>query len=766
MLKALAPGLLISSLLISVSTADNGFPRCNCDDEGSFWSAESILETQRVSDFLIAVAYFSIPIELLYFVSCSNLPFKWVLFQFISFIVLCGLTHLLNGWTYGPHPFQLMLALTVFKILTALVSCATAITLITLIPLLLKVKVREFMLKKKAWDLGREVGIILKQKETGLHVRMLTQEIRKSLDRHTILYTTMVELSKTLGLQNCAIWMPNEVKTEMNLTHELKGRNYSYNLTIPITDPDVMRIKGSEAVNILEPDSVLATASNGEYGDQGPVAAIRMPMLRVSNFKGGTPELVQTCYAILVCVLPSELHRSWSNQELEIVKVVADQVAVALSHAAVLEESQLMREKLVEQNRALQLARENAMRASQARNAFQKVMSDGMRRPMHSILGLLSMMQDGNLSNDQRIIVDSMMKTSNVLSTLINDVMDISTMDSGRCLLEKRSLRLHSLIKEAACLAKCLCVYRGFGFSIEVEKSLPDLVFGDERRVFQVILHMVGNLLDGNSGGGTVILQVFSDKGSQERNDQRRAAWRQTSSDADVNIRFEIRIDNSNCQSEGCSTSEIQQISGRRYNSRGAEERLSFSICQKLVQMMHGNIWVVHNPQGSAQGMAVVIRFQVRQSISLTITESGESSDQHQPRSNSLFKGLQVLLADDDDVNRAVTRKLLEKLGCIVYAVSSGFECLSAMGPAASSFQIVIVELQLPDLDGFEVAMRIRKFRSHSWPLIVAMSASLDDDIWEKCLHIGMNGVLRKPVLLQEIAIELRKVLLQANKVV
>ncbi|KAJ4845453.1 Enoyl-[acyl-carrier-protein] reductase [NADPH, B-specific] 2, mitochondrial, partial [Turnera subulata] len=189
MFKALAPGLLfISLLLISVAANETGFGRCNCDDEGSLWSIENILDCQRVSDFLIAVAYFSIPIELLYFVSCSNVPFKWVLFEFIAFIVLCGMTHLLNGWTYEPHGFRLALALTIFKILTAMVSCATAITLFSLIPLLLKVKVREFMLKKKTWDLGREVGLIMKQREEGLHVRMLTQEIRKSLDRHTILY--------------------------------------------------------------------------------------------------------------------------------------------------------------------------------------------------------------------------------------------------------------------------------------------------------------------------------------------------------------------------------------------------------------------------------------------------------------------------------------------------------------------------------------------------------------------------------------------------
>ncbi|KAJ4722633.1 Ethylene receptor [Melia azedarach] len=763
MLKVVAAGLLISSLLISVSVADNGFPRCNCDDEGSFWSIESILESQRVCDFLIAVAYFSIPIELLYFVSCSNVPFKWVLIQFIAFIVLCGLTHLLNGWTYGPHSFQLMLSLTVFKILTALVSCATSITLITLIPLLLKVKVREFMLKKKTWDLGREVGIIMKQKETGLHVRMLTQEIRKSLDRHTILDTTLVELSKTLGLQNCAVWMPNEIKTGMNLTHKLNERNYSdlCSLSIPISDPDVLRIKGSDGVSILEPDSALATASSGESSPPGPVAAIRMPMLRVSNFKGGTPEIVQACYAILVLVLPSEQGRTWSNQELEIVKVVADQVAVALSHAAVLEESQLMREQLEEQNRALQQAQKDAMMASQARNAFQKVMSDGMRRPMHSILGLLSFMQDVNLNSDQRMIVETMMKTSNVLSTLINDVMDISSKDSGRFPLEIRSFRLHSMIKEAACLARCLSIYRGFGFSIEVERSLPDHVMGDERRVFQVILHMVGNLLNSNNRGGTVMFRVVLESGSQERNDQRWATWRQSSVDGDVYIKFEIGIYEGGSKSEG-STSAVQ-LGGKRGANDGIEDRMSFSVCKKLVQLMQGNIWVVPSSHGFAQSMGLVLRFQLRPSIAISISESGDPSEY--PHSNSILRGLQVLLADGDDVNRAVTRKLLEKLGCNVSAVSSGYECLSAMGPTAV-FQIVILDLQTPELDGFEVALRIRKFRSRSWPLIVALTASADEDVWDRCMQVGINGVIRKPVLLQGIASELRRVLLQANKVV
>ncbi|KAI7744603.1 hypothetical protein M8C21_026740 [Ambrosia artemisiifolia] len=756
MSKTLLSFVAVFVLLICVSASENGYSGCNCEEEG-FFGYRNIMETQRVSDFLIAVAYFSIPIELLYFVSCSNVPFKWVLVQFILFIVLCGMTHLLNGWTYDAHPFQLMLALTVFKFLTALVSFATAITLFTLIPLLLKVKVREFMLRKKFWDLGREMGMIKKQKEAGWHVRMLTQEIRKSLDRHTILYTTLDKLSETLDLQNCAIWMPDEAKTVMNLTHQLKGGNYATGdqFCIPINDSDVQEIKQSEVVKLLEPESRLAELSSGGPSRAGAVAAIRMPMLRVADFKGGTPEMIQACYAILVLVLPGGNFRSWTNSELEIVKVVADQVAVALSHAAVLEESRLMRDKLEAQNQALQQAKQDAMRASQARSSFQTVMSKGLRKPMHSIMGLLSILQDENLNGQQRILVDTMVKTSSVLSMLINDVVDDYSKDNGKFLLEMRSFPLHGMIKEAACLAKCLCVYKGYDFNINVDKDLPNYVMGDERRVLQVILHMVGNLLSWGNGGGCVTLRISRESGSQGRNDQQWRSWRSNSNDGSVIVKFEIGIDD--------AFSELKMSSSDQRNRRMvAEESLSFSMCRKLVQMMQGSIRVVPNPVEFDQSMSLVLGFQLRPSIMIGLSETSESSD-HNPQSNSMFRGLQVLLADEDDTNRAVTRKLLEKLGCMVMTVTSGYDCLTALSPPVSAYQILILDLQMPDLDGFEVASRLRKFRSRNWPLIIALTASADEDLWERCMQIGMNGIIQKPVLLKGIADELRRVLILAN---
>ncbi|KAI9078386.1 hypothetical protein K1719_039605 [Acacia pycnantha] len=687
--------LLASYIFVSVSAIDSDYAPCNCDEEGLL-SIHNILESQRVSDFFIAIAYFSIPLELLYFVSRSNLPFKWVFLQFIAFIVLCGLTHLLNAYTYyGPHSFHLVLSLTIAKLLTALVSCATAITLFTLIPLLLKIKVRELFLKQNVLELDQEIGMIKRQKEASWHVRMLTREIRKSLDKHTILYTTLVELSKSLDLHNCAVWMPNEDGREMYLTHELKTSSPEmFHHSIPINDPDVIEIRKSKGVRILRPESALGAASKGGSGESGAVAAIRMPMLHVSNFKGGTPELVDTSYAILVLVLPNSNSRAWSHQEMEIVEVVADQVAVALSHASVLEESQLMRQKLAEQNRALQQAQKNAMMASQARKSFQKVMSHGMRRPMHSILGLLSMFQEYNLRSEQKVIVDTMIKVGHVLSSLINDVMEISVNDKGSFRLEMKPFDLHLMMREAACIAKCLCVYKGFNFKIEVQKSLPDLVIGDQ-------------------------------------------------------------ITGTSSRSDGSTST--RRYAGGRHHSNESNEGLSFSMCKTLSRMMQGNIWLSRNALGLAQSMTLALKFQIGPSHGRSILAPKDSLD---PR----FRSLKVLLTDDDDVNRTVTKKLLEKLGCQVTAVSSGFECLGAISASGNTFKVILLDLHMPEMDGFDVAMRIRKFHSRNWPLIIALTASAEEDVMDRCLRVGMNGLIRKPILLPEIADELRRVLQHAGE--
>ncbi|XP_064999320.1 ethylene receptor 2-like [Musa acuminata AAA Group] len=758
MSRAFCHGLLILSSLPLATAAEIDLPLCDCDGDG-LWSIDSIRNWQKVSDFFIAAAYFSIPLELLYFVTCSNLfPFKWILFQFSAFIVLCGLTHLLNVFTYKPHSFLLVLALTVSKFLTALVSFLTAITLLTLIPQLLKVKLRENFLRRKARELDREVGLMKRQEEASWHVRMLTQEIRKSLDKHTILYTTLVELSKTLQLQNCAVWMPNENELEMNLTHELNERRASSDLdtlSIPMDDPDVAHVKKCDGVEILDPESMLGRASSGMVGGSGAVAAIRMPMLKVSDFKGGTPEVLQACYAILVLVLPKNETRAWSHHELELVEVVADQVAVALSHAAVLEESHMIRDKLVEQNRVLLQARKNVMMANEAWNLFRKIMNQGIRSPIHSILGLLSIMQQGNLTPEQRLIVNTMAKTGGVVSALINDTLEIN---SEHFTLEMKSFQLQPLIKEAACIARCLCDSRGFGFGFQVENKFLDQVIGDERRILHVLLHIIGGLLNG-SNGGCMTLRVWSDSELENLRDQR-WVWRSKFSNVNSCVKFEMAIRKSLCSN---SSSSVQH--DRKQNGEGFDTGFfSLGMCKKLVQLMQGNIYIIPSCHGLPECVTLLLRLPLQPPMPISDLE-GPLERRHHSSSSSLLEGLQVLLVDDDGINRKVTHKLLEKLGCCVSPLSTGAECLSSIGTSGTQFQLVVLDLNMPMMNGYEVATKVRDMRTGCRPLIVALTASTEEHVWERCVKSGMNGLIRKPVVLPELERELLRALTTRNAV-
>lgn len=173
------------------------------------------------------------------------------------------------------------------------------------------------------------------------------------------------------------------------------------------------------------------------------------------------------------------------------------------------------------------------------------------------------------------------------------------------------------------------------------------------------------------------------------------------------------------------------------------------------LQMMQGNIWATSNSKGHTESVTLILQFPLQP---LTPASAG-SLDLYRTSSAPNFKGLRVLLADNDDVNRAVTRKLLEKLGCRVCSVSSGIQCLSSLGTSSTPFQIVIFDLNSNRTDGFEVAIRIRKFRSGCWPLVVGLTASAEESMWEKCLQSGMNGLIRKPVTLQAMGDELYRVL-------
>ncbi|XP_010920511.1 ethylene receptor 2 [Elaeis guineensis] len=713
------------------------------EDPTSLWTLENILQCQKVSDFLIALAYFSIPLELFYFVTCSAIfPFRWLILQFGAFIVLCGLSHLVAALAYAPHSFLLLLSLVVLKLLTALVSLATAVTLLPIIPQLLRLFVRDGLLRQKARDLGHDLGRMRRQEAAICRVRLLTAEIRRSLDRRTILDTALVHLADALSLHDCAIWMPTSPDS-LSLTHHLNRRRRDHHhqtVSIPTADSDVAEIITRKAVLILDPNSNLVQATESE--PVGPVAAIRMPLLRVSKFNEGMPELVEESYAILVLVLPTGGDRVWTTDEVDIVEVVADQVAVALSHAAVLEESLLMREKLMEQNMALDRAHREALMAKEARKSLQSVMTREIVGPIRLMVALLSPLQLENLNTEQL----AMVKAGLALSSLIKEAADVTTFDKGAVELTFRPFHIPSVVEKIVSVSRFLCACRGVSFEFHVSGGIPGPVLGDERRILLVLLYMIENIL-GTGDQGAVSLQVcIEDATDDGSSDSKYVVGKQNVGQGMVTLKFEV------CRTSFGKEDKISDL--KESKDAVGDREISFSFCRKLAELMHWRISVSSTAASLQKNMKLLIRLQHLQSGKGFVWPRYMDIE----ATSCPFKGMKILLVDNDCYNVYLTKKLLGRFGCHLSIVSSRSHCLEMLYLKRNQFHLLLIDLQIFEEDRHELSAHIKNICTENRPLIVALTPDTHKNTREQCLQDGMHGVMCKPVILQEMVDELQRI--------
>ncbi|KAE9617283.1 hypothetical protein Lal_00034897 [Lupinus albus] len=720
---------------------------CNCV-EPQLPADELLMKYQYISDFFIAVAYFSIPLELIYFVKKSAVfPYRWVLVQFGAFIVLCGATHLINLWTFTMHSKTVAIVMTTAKVLTAVVSCATALMLVHIIPDLLSVKTRELFLKNKAAELDREMGLIRTQEETGRHVRMLTHEIRSTLDRHTILKTTLVELGRTLALEECALWMPTRTGLELQLSYTLRQQN-PVGYTVPIHHPVINQVFSSNCALPISPNCPVARLRpHGGKFMPGEVVAVRVPLLHLSNFQiYDWPEVSTRNYALMVLMLPSDSARQWHVHELELVEVVADQVAVALSHAAILEESMRARDMLMEQNVALDLARRETETAIHTRNDFLAVMNHEMRTPMHAIIALSSLLQETELTAEQRLMVETILKSINLLATLINDVLDLSRLEDGSLQLEEATFNLHSVFREVLNLIKPVASVKKLSLTLQIAADLPAYAIGDEKRLMQTLLNVVGNAVK-FSKEGSIYITAFVAK-PESFKDARILDFHPVPSVGHFYLRVQVKDSGA-----GINPQDIPKLFTKFAQSQTLATRnpagsgLGLAICKRFVNLMEGEIWI--ESEGAGKGCTAT--FMVKLGIP---DQSNESKPPFAPKImgshvSTNFVGLKVLVMGDNRISRSVTKGLLMHLGCDVTTVSSSEECLRVV---SLEHKVVFMDVYT-GLDGYELAVRIHeKFAKRlDRPLIVALTGNTNKVTKEKCMRVGMNGLILKPVSVEKM---------------
>ncbi len=417
-----------------------------------------------------------------------------------------------------------------------------------------------------------------------------------------------------------------------------------------------------------------------------------------------------------------------------------------LSRGVVWVVEDITRRKAVE--RELEEARRQAEAASRTKSEFLANMSHEIRTPMNGIIGLTNLVLEGELSPVQRHHLELVRKSGRRLMSIINDILDFSKIEAGRLELVHQPFSLHETVQEAVSTLSVQAREKGLVLDSEIDDDVPDLLVGDQSRLLQVMINLVGNGVK-FTREGTVLLRV----GVQNRQD-----------DGRVLLLFEVLDTGIGIENEMQDTifeafAQADSSHSRKYGGTG----LGLSISRQLVRLMGGDLFFDSDP---CQGT----RFYF--SVPFALAGSGQDPagscplvpDQDpEPSGGGNGGNGHILLAEDEFINTTLAQALLTRAGFRVTAVTSGSQAVQAW--QAHRFDCILMDIQMPEMDGYEAVARIReleKERGTRVP-IIAMTAHAMPDDQERCLRAGMDDYISKPIDSQTLLSLLRKHLAMAE---
>ncbi|KAL1825827.1 hypothetical protein ACET3Z_012605 [Daucus carota] len=270
----------------------------------------------------------------------------------------------------------------------------------------------------------------------------------------------------------------------MELTHSLNSL-MSFDYSEPIHVPVVSEVFNSAEAMRIPHTSPLARIRCDVRNDYPPeVAAVRVPLLKHLKYElYDGPELDARCYAIMVLILPLDGLRRWHRHELERVKVAADQAAVALSHAEILEDFMRTSNQLMEQNLALESARQEA----------EIEIQHEMMTPVHAVIILSALLLETELTPDQRLLMETIQKNCSLLLVLIDGVLDLSRLNDGSLELDTNIFSVHDML--VINLIKPITSAKKLSLNLNLDSNSPFNAIGDRKCLLHVILHIIGNAI-------------------------------------------------------------------------------------------------------------------------------------------------------------------------------------------------------------------------------------------------------------------------------
>jgi signal transduction histidine kinase/DNA-binding response OmpR family regulator len=387
--------------------------------------------------------------------------------------------------------------------------------------------------------------------------------------------------------------------------------------------------------------------------------------------------------------------------------------------------------KVRERTAALAEATRAAEQASQAKGEFLANMSHEIRTPLNGIIGMTELALDTPLLPGQREYLTMAKSSAEALLAILNDILDFSKIEQRRLELETVTFSTRDHLAEVLKPLAIRAELKHLELVWQVLPDVPEIVAGDPGRLRQVLLNLIGNAIKFTESGQIFVqVEVESRSGGA-------AVLHYRVSDSGIGIPLDKQqeVFQPFKQADGSTT--------RRFGGTG----LGLAISSTLVELMGGRIWVESVPfEGST--FHFTARFET--------PEAGEAS------ANGDLAGIRVLVVDDNDVNRRVLKELLLRWQMLPSAVESGADALQALQQASAAgrpFQLVLLDANMPDMDGFEVAARIRDEAGIAGPTIMMLSSSGQYGETERCLALGVANHLTKPVDCRDLLASLRLVL-------
>jgi two-component system CheB/CheR fusion protein len=387
--------------------------------------------------------------------------------------------------------------------------------------------------------------------------------------------------------------------------------------------------------------------------------------------------------------------------------------------------------------RELIAARKEADLASRAKSTFLANMSHEIRTPMNGILGMTELALTKDLSARVREYLQYVKQSGRALLEIINDILDLSKIESGNATLVNEPFELREGLESLLRIHSVSAHAKGLGLFHAIDLDVPDRLVGDQGRLRQVLTNLIGNAIK-FSHKGAVRMSVAVD-GQPAPPDSVRLIF---------NISDEgIGIPEGSREKIFEAFSQAGHSSHAKYGGTG----LGLSISKSLVEMMGGRVWVE-----SALGQGSTFHFTAVFGLA---GQSLEPELEGRPAATPAAGGLRILLAEDDPISRLVAIELLTGRGHQVTAVENGREAIESL--AAGDFDLVLMDVRMPDMDGLEAVAAIRAGQAgadKTGVLVVALTAHALKGDRERFLEAGMDDYLTKPIEMEELDRVLRNI--------